>query len=341
MRFIVLVSAALSVSLAFGASIVSPLPKKPPVPADNPITSAKIVLGKQLYFDPRLSKDGSVSCNSCHNVMGSGTDNKRFSVGVGGKLGGRNSPTVWNAAFLSVQFWDGRAKNLEEQAKGPLTNPVEMAMPNHQAVVDRVKKIPGYVEQFKKVFSGADPVNIDNIAKAIATYERTLITPNSPFDQYLAGKPSAISKKAVQGYKKVQEVGCMACHSGVNFAGPNLPEGIGFYQKFPTFTDNPYVSKYKLTEDTGRHVATKQDQDKYMWRVPTWRNIALTAPYLHNGSVNDLSEVVRLMAKTQLNRDVTDQDVEEIVAFLETLNGKIPEQSMPILPQTSQTSIVD
>ena len=307
------------------------LPAKPPVPKSNPMTPEKIHLGQQLFFDPRLSKDGTVSCNSCHNVMASGGDNRAFSAGVGGKLGGRSSPTVWNSAFHSVQFWDGRAPSLEEQAKGPMVNPVEMAMDNHQLVTDRLTNIPGYVSQFKRVF-GAGPITIDNVAKAIATYERTLITPNSPFDQYAKGNKKAMSAQAIRGMNTVIEVGCISCHTGRNFNGPEMPEGEGFYQKFPTFTDNDYVKKYHLDEDQGRAAVTKKEDDAHFFRVPTWRNIALTAPYFSNGSAKTLEEAVRVMAKVQLNKNVTDEQVADIVEFLKALTGELPKQKMPELP---------
>lgn len=331
------VSLVIGLSLALAcfaraAFTADALPSKAPVPRDNPQTAAKIELGKQLYFDPRLSHTGTVSCNSCHNVMSGGVDNTRVGVGVRAQEGGRNSPTVWNAAFLSVQFWDGRAKSLEEQAKGPITNPIEMGMENHDVVMDRVKQIPGYVSQFKAVFKGADPVTIDNLAKAIASFERTLITPNSPYDQYVKGKKSALSAQAKKGLKIAQEVGCFTCHTGVNFAGPALPEGVGFYQKFPTFTENDYVSKYDLDEDKGRYEVTKNDADRHMWRVPTWRNVALTAPYMHNGRVPTLDEAVRVMAKTQLNKDLKDEEVQALVAFLNSLTGKFPRIVAPRLP---------
>jgi len=334
------ISAALlavnSASFAFDT-----LPATPKVPADNPMSAAKIELGKQLFFDPRLSVDGTISCNSCHNVMAGGTDNRDFSVGVKGQKGGRSAPTVWNAAFLSAQFWDGRAATLEDQAKGPILAGVEMGMPSEQAAVDRIKSIPGYVQSFKAVFGGNDPVTYDNIAKAIATYERTLITINSPFDRYNRGDKSAMSASAVMGMKKVKSLGCTSCHNGVNFAGPDLPIGQGFYQKFPTFPGSEYDKKYKLTEDTGRYEVTKDSADKHMWRVPTWRNVALTAPYFHNGSVKTLDEAVRVMAKTQLNKEVSDADVKDIVAFLNSLTGTFPTQTMPRLPDFADATMTD
>ncbi|MBY0370154.1 cytochrome-c peroxidase [bacterium] len=317
---------------------VQPLPAVT-APAENPQTAAKVALGKQLFFDPRLSKDGTVSCNSCHNVMSGGTDNRATSIGVGGKAGGRNSPTVWNAAFLSVQFWDGRAATLEEQAKGPLTNPIEMAMPNHDAVMDRVKKMPGYVEQFTKVF-GKDSVNIDNLAKAIASYERTLVTPGGAFDKFLKGNKGAISEKAKRGYQIVTEVGCLSCHMGPNFAGPALPTGTGFYQKFPVYPDSAFIAKYNLSSDAGRAEHTKKSEDRGFFRVQSWRNIALTAPYFHNGSVKTLDEAVRVMAETQLNKKLSDAQVSDVVAFLETLTGPFPKQDMPRLPDTAGTTLL-
>lgn len=319
-----------------------PLPATAPAPKDNPQTPAKIILGKQLYFDARLSKDGTVSCNSCHSAMGGGTDNRRVSVGVGGKTGGRNSPTVWNSAFHSVQFWDGRAPTLEEQAKGPLTNPVEMAMPDHNAVMDRVKAIPGYVEQFKRVFgdTGGKEMTIDNLAKAIAAYERTLITPGGAFDKFLKGDKKAISTLAKKGHDLFVSTGCITCHMGPNLSGPTLPIGTGFYQKFPTFADSPYVVKYNLAMDPGRAEATKKQEDKGMWRVPTLRNVALTAPYFHNGSVASLDEAVRVMASTQLNKNLKDGEVQAIVAFLESLTGPFVDQTMPHLPPTSGKTLI-
>ncbi len=333
-----------AVGLALGSASVAafafqPLPEKAPEPADNPGTASKIELGKQLYFDPRLSLDGTVSCNSCHNVMASGTDNKATSAGVAGKHGGRSAPTVWNSAFLSVQFWDGRADTLEDQAKGPILNPVEMAMPSEEAVIERLQKIPGYVSQFQDVF-GKDGLTYDNVAKAIGAFERVLITPNGPLDRYLKGDKSALSAAAKRGMKTFEEVGCNACHAGANFSGPSLPVGQGFYQRFPTFSSK-YDSKYQLTADEGRYEATKKEADKHMWRVPTLRNVALTAPYFHNGAVKTLDEAVRVMAKAQLSKELTEQQVANIVAFLNSLTGEFPQIAMPRLPDTPNSSLVD
>ena len=310
------------------------LPDKAPAPANNPTTPEKVELGKMLFFDPRFSSTGTVSCFSCHNVMEGGDDHRSTSVGVHGQLGGRNAPTVWNAAFHSTQFWDGRAASLEDQSKGPPANPIEMGMPDLQAALERLRAIPGYKPYFAKAFGPGDTVTIDNAAKAVAAYERTLITPNSPYDQYVKGDKQALTAQQVRGMETFASLGCVSCHSGPNFNGPTLPEGQGFFMKFPTFTDNDYVSKYKLMDDTGRMQVTNQEADAHMWRVPTLRNISYTAPYMHTGSVKSLDEAVRVMAKTQLDKDLSDKQVKDIVAFLGSLDGEFPEQTMPRLPAT-------
>ncbi len=328
---VALVIAAGSV-VALRAVAFEPLPEKVPAPPENPTTPAKVELGRKLYFDKRLSADNSVSCNSCHNVMAGGEDGAPVSTGIRGQKGGRSAPTVWNSAFLSVQFWDGRANTLEDQAKGPLTNPIEMGMKDHAAVIEKVKKIPGYVVEFQKAFGGKDAVNIDNLARAIASYERTLVTRNSPVDKYLAGNKKALTAQQIRGMELVKSVGCVACHGGPNYAGPQMPLGTGFYQKFPLFADAALEAKYGFSKDMGRYEVTKKDSDKNLFRVPTWRNIAKTAPYFHNGAVKTLDEAVRVMAKTQLNRTLKDDEVADIVAFLNGLTGTFPKQTMPKLP---------
>ena len=301
-------------------------------PSDNPITPEKVELGKQLYFDGRLSKDLTISCNSCHNSNLGGTDNKQFSTGVAGALGVRNAPTVWNAGFHGVQFWDGRAKSLEEQAKGPLVNPVEMAMPNYDAVAERIQKIPGYVSQFDRVF-GKKSVNIENIVKAIATYERTLISRNSKFDNFRFVDKGALNDEEFEGFRTFRQVGCTECHRGPDFAGPPmLSRGEGFFQKMVRFPNDLLVKKYKLLEDNGRFDVTKQESDRNVFRVPSLRNVEKTAPYFHNGSVATLSETVRTCAKLANNRDLNDGETKALVAFLDTLTGEVPEQKPPKLP---------
>jgi cytochrome c peroxidase len=331
-------SSALLMALAIGVSHAQgawqPLPDSAPAPADNPTTAAKVELGKMLYFDPRLSSTGTVSCFSCHNVMEGGDDHMPTSAGVHGLKGGRNAPTVWNAAFHSVQFWDGRAPSLEEQAKGPPVNPIEMGMKNLDAVIDRVRHIPGYQPYFEKAFGAGDVVTMDNAAKAIAAYERTLITPGSPYDRHAKGDEQALSAQQLRGLETFAAVGCTSCHQGPAFNGPALPTGTGFFMKFPSYPDSPYVAKYKLAEDPGRFSATHDEADRGMWRVPTLLNLEYTAPYMHNGAVKTLPEAVRVMASTQLNRTVTDAEVADIVAFLGALTGPFPQQTMPRLPPT-------
>ncbi len=315
------------------------LPSVAPAPEDNPTTEAKVTLGKMLFMDPRFSSTGTVSCNSCHNVMEGGDDSRTFSMGVHGKTGGRNAPTVWNSAFHSVQFWDGRADLLEDQAKGPVTNPVEMGVAEIEQAMDKVRAIPGYEPYFDKAF-GKDSMTVVNAAKAVAAFERTLITPDSPYDKYVKGDKKAMTAQQVSGMDTFAAAGCTSCHSGAAFNGPKMEFGQGFYTKFPTFADNVYNKKYDLSADKGREEATGKEADAHMFRVPTLRNITDTAPYFHNGSVNDLSEAVALMAKTQLNKDLSDKEVKDIVAFLGALTGQYPEITMPRLPATSGYSLV-
>jgi len=311
------------------------LPDVAPAPQSNPTTAEKVELGKMLYFDPRLSSTGTVSCNSCHNVTLGGDDNRAFSMGVHGKLGGRSAPTVWNSAFNSVQFWDGRASSLEAQAEGPVTAGVEMGMKNWDEVVARLEKIPGYVSAFKTAFGDDAVISKDNATKAIASYERTLITPNSPYDRYVKGDETAMSKQQIRGMNSFSQVGCAACHSGAAFNGPILPVGTGFYFYFPTFTDNSYVTKYDLLKDKGRGEVTKDSGDDHRYKVPVLRNVALTAPYFHNGSVKTLDEAVKIMAKVQLNKVLSTEEAGDIVAFLNALTGEFPEQTFPRLPATN------
>lgn len=308
-----------------------PLPFKAPVPENNPMSAAKVMLGKQLFFDPRLSKNDMISCNFCHDVAGNGTDSRSTSVGVDGQLGGRSAPSVWNAAFLSSQFWDGRAPNLEEQAKGPILNPIEMGITHEASAVDRIASIPGYKKQFAAIFGGDEPVTYNNIAKAIASYERTLITPNSLFDQYLRGDKTAMNEKQLAGMKEFEDLGCIRCHNGPAFAGPLLPKGEVFYQYFPA-NRSAYDQLLGLQEDEG-HRNDGGEKTPSLWRVPSLRNIAMTAPYFHNGSVETLNKAVRVMAKVQLNRDITDDQADKLEAFLETLTGDFTVQRPPVLPE--------
>ncbi len=309
------------------------LPDRAPAPADNPTTPAKVKLGQLLFLDPRLSSTGTVSCNSCHNVMAGGEDNRPVAAGVHGQTGGRSAPTVWNAAFHATQFWDGRAASLEDQARGPVTNPIEMGMKSWSDVVARLKQVPDYPQLFKEAFGANAQISEDNAVKAIAAYERTLITPNSPYDRYVKGNKPALTDQQKRGMETFAEAGCIGCHSGPAFSG-QTGQGTGVFRKFPTF-DNPfYERKYSFKDDVGRFAVTKNNSDKHLFKVPTLRNVTLTAPYFHNGSVKTLDEAVRVMAKLQLNRDLSAQQVEDIVAFLNALTGKFPTQELPRLPAT-------
>jgi len=313
-----------SVSMATAAES---LPKEAPAPADNPTTAAKVELGQMLYHDPRLSSTGTVSCASCHNTMLGGEDNRPNSMGVNGQTGGRSAPTVWNAAFNAVQFWDGRAGSLEEQAAGPVTNPIEMGMKSWDDVVARLKSIEGYQQAFEQAF-GKDSISKDNATKAIAAYERTLITPNSPYDKYVEGDKSAMTEQQVRGMEKAVELGCTSCHSGPAF------NGAGAFQRFPVNTNAYFEAQYHFSKDNGLAEVTKKPADEHMWKVPTLRNVALTAPYFHNGSVKTLDKAVTLMAKLQLGKDLSKEEVADIVAFLGALTGEFPKQKMPTLPGT-------
>lgn len=294
--------------------------------------AAKVELGKALFFDARLSKTGKVSCNSCHDVSGSGTDNKPVSLGVNGQKGARNAPTVWNAMQYSVQFWDGRATTLEEQAKGPMINAVEMGMANHDEVITAISKVPGYKKLFEAAF-GNPAITIDRTVEAIGAFERTLVTADSPVDRFNKGEKTALNESAQRGLKLMTDVGCVACHSGKNYAGPELPVGTGFYMKFPTFPNAEYETKYGFSKDQGRYAVTKAESDMNMWRVQSLRNVEKTGPYFHNGAVASLDEAVRVMAKLQLNRDLKDGEVQDLVAFLKGLTGTAPVIHAPKLPK--------
>lgn len=342
--------AAIHVVLVTGVGGLAPVlaqsfPAKVPVPADNPMTPQKVALGKQLYFDPRLSLTGDFSCDTCHRAMGNGSDGLPLSFGVMGRVDvPRHTPTVFNAAFNTVQFWDGRAKSLEDQAKGPILNPVEMGMPSAKMVVDRLEKIPGYRTEFAQVFGKDDAISFEHVVQAIATYERTLVTPGSAYDQYMGGDKKAMSTQAVAGLSEIKSIGCESCHAGMMFDNPGTTMGTGFFQKFPLQAHNQacaaYVRKYQLAKDPGRFDVTKNPADKHDFKVPSLRNVALEAPYFHNGSVASLPTAVRIMASCQLGKSLSNKQVNDIVAFLNDLTGKFPEQTMPRLPQTPNGTIL-
>ncbi len=320
-----------------------PLPAVAEAPKDNPSTKEKLALGKQLFFDARLSITGTHSCNSCHNLLAGGEDGRAQPMGVYGRMGKRSTQTIWNAAFHTVYTWDGSANTLEEQAQKHILDPNIMGMPDADVVVGRINAIPGYRQQFEKVF-GKEAVSFKTIAMALSSYERTLTTPNSPFDRYLRGDDKAISVAAKRGIQEFIDVRCASCHFWINLAGPipglAFQQGEGFYELFPNYPDTDYESRYHLADDLGRVYFSQEETDTRMWRMPSLRNIAITAPYFHNGAVKTLDEAVRVMAKTQLRRAVTEQQVSDIVAFLNTLTGEFPEQTLPRLPETPNRTAV-
>jgi cytochrome c peroxidase len=286
---------------------------------ENELTDAKVALGKILYFDTRLSKTGKNSCNSCHNLATFGVDNNSFSTGDAGKLGGRNSPSSFNAALHISQFWDGRAKDVEEQAGMPVMNPVEMAIPNEEFLVKRLSEVKLYQDKFKAAFPNeTSPLTYKNIAKAIAAFERTLITP-SRFDKYLGGDIAALTDAEKTGLQTFISSGCTACHSGATLGGTQL-------MKFGLVNDYHPLTK-SSNGDNGLMDFSKKESDKDIFKVASLRNVAKTHPYFHDGSVKDLPTAIRIMGKAQLNKDLTDEEVSSIVVFLESLTADIPEET--------------
>ncbi|MCA9021681.1 MAG: cytochrome-c peroxidase, partial [Planctomycetaceae bacterium] len=322
-------------------AISGPLPTKVSSPEDNPTTAAKVELGKQLFFDPRLSLTGTVSCNSCHNVMEGGDDGRPSSMGIHGRIGPRNAPTVWNSVFQTSQFWDGRALSLEEQAKGPMVAAPEMGMPDHNKAMERIAAIPGYRTAFAKVFGKEDSVTLENAVKAIAAFERTLITPDSAYDRYVGGNHGALTESQIRGMQLFDSTGCTECHSGPAFNGWKMDATDPLFNEFPRYADSKLVTRYGLAKDLGRFEVTKQAEDKHQFKVPTLRNITITAPYFHNGAVNSLPEAVRLMAESELDVELSDKEVTDIVAFLTALEGEFPQITLPRLPSRAGESILE
>lgn len=274
---------------------------------------AKVDLGKKLYLDPVLSTNQDISCNSCHKLDGYGVDSKSVSDGTNNQKGDRNSPTSFNAFLHISQFWDGRAKDVEEQALGPILNPVEMAMASDAHVIDRLKKNPEYVMMFSSAFKGEkDPINYPNLGKAIGAFERTLLTP-SRFDKYLEGDDGALSEIEKKGMVTFVQTGCTTCHNGVAVGG-------GMYQKLGLVVAYP-------TSDVGRFKVTNVESDRSVFKVPSLRNIEKTSPYFHDGSIKTLPEAVKLMGKHQLGRDLSDANISSIVSFLNSLTGDIPQSA--------------
>lgn len=291
------------------AQLFGPLPEQVP-PETYELSQPKIDLGRKLYYETRISKSGTIACNTCHQLDAFGVDNEPTSPGHEGTRGDRNSPTVYNAALHVDQFWDGRADTLEEQAKGPILNPVEMGMPASADVLEVLKGIPGYAPLFAEAFPEAeDPFTYDNVATAIGAFERRLMTPG-PLDDFIAGDLDAMSEEELRGMQTFVTTGCTTCHNGPAVGGR-------MYQKLGLV--NPYD-----TEDTGRYKVTGKESDKYVFKVPSLRNIAETGPYFHDGGVGTLPEAVRLMGWHQLGKKLSDAEVASILTFLESLTGRVP-----------------
>ena len=286
----------------------------------NPITAAKVRLGRMLFFETRLSRDHDLSCNSCHDLGRYGVDHAAVSTGAQGQHGTRNAPTVYNAAGHFAQFWDGRAPSVEEQAKGPILNPVEMAMPSDRALLLELAAIPAYRDAFRRAFPGeANPVTYDNVGKAIGAFERELVTP-SRWDALLKGDSSALTPPEKQGFNDFVEAGCVSCHNGPYMGGQ-------MYQKAGL------VAPWPDRSDPGRIAVTGQPTDSMVFKVPSLRNIAETGPYFHNGATSSLEDAVRMMGHYQLGHDLTDAQVRSIVTYLRTLTGTLPQGYAPAQPE--------
>ncbi|WP_029043890.1 cytochrome-c peroxidase [Cupriavidus sp. WS] len=295
-----------------------------PVSAARVTEPAKVLLGEKLWFDPRLSRSGFISCNSCHNLSMGGSDNLKTSIGDKWQKGPINSPTVLNSSLNLAQFWDGRAKDLQAQAGGPIANPGEMAF-SHELAVDMLKSIPQYVTEFRQVF-GNDKLTIEEVTAAIAAFEGTLVTPNARFDKWLKGNKTAIDAQELRGYQLFKSAGCVACHNGPNLGG-NSFQKMGLVE--PYKTANPAE---------GRYAVTGRDADRFNFKVPTLRNVALTYPYFHDGAADTLGEAVDTMGRLQLGRKFTAQENADIVAFLKTLTGDQPRLTLPVLPPSSDAT---
>ena len=293
----------------------------------NPVTEEKIQLGRMLYYDPRLSANRKISCNSCHNLDHYGADEGRVSVGFRGQAGARNSPTVYNAAGHLAQFWDGRAPDVETQAKGPVMNPVEMAMTSQDRVIATLNSMPEYVELFKKAFPGdPNPVTFDNVGSAIGIFERGLVTPGR-WDKYLEGDAGALTATEKAGFDKFYQSGCASCHSGTYLGGSQY-QRLGLVKAWPE------------THDPGRFAVTGKEIDRTVFKVPSLRNVEKTGPYYHDGSVPTLSKAIQMMGEYQIGNTLGPEEITSIEAFLASLTGEIPAKyiKMPALPKSTAST---
>lgn len=312
------ISATFGTSAAVAEELIQPIK-----PVQN-INLAQVELGKKLYFDPRLSKSGFISCNSCHNLSMGGTDNLKTSIGHNWQRGPINSPTVLNSSLNIAQFWDGRAADLKAQAGGPIANPGEMAF-THTLAIDVLESIPAYVNEFKLVFD-KDKIDIDQVTQAIAEFEKTLVTPNSRFDQWLLGNKDALTTEEQEGYTLFKQAGCTACHNGPAVGGNS-------FQKMGVV--KPYKAK---SAAEGLSAVTGKDEDRFKFKVPTLRNVEMTYPYFHDGEAETLAEAVDVMGRLQLGKEFSKKENAQIVAFLKTLTGDQPAFMLPILPPSTENT---
>ncbi len=308
--------------------------------ASRPVTTEKVDLGKMLWYDTRLSLSGGFSCNSCHNLATYGVDNLPTSLGHRWAVGPRNSPTALNAALHSTQFWDGRAADVEAQAQGPILNPIEMGTPTADFAVERIASIPTYVELFDRAFPEADsPLSYENIANAIASFERTLVTP-ARFDAYLEGDIDALSDLEKEGLQVFVNTGCAGCHNGAALGGNQL-QRFGVTESYWEATrDYVTVDSPTMPMDVGRFAVTHDESDLYVFKVPGLRNITRTYPYFHDGSVWSLEDATQIMARVQLGRDLSEHEVDALMAFYDSLEGSIPEYALqlPVLPASTEAT---
>ncbi|MGB9080701.1 MAG: cytochrome-c peroxidase [Desulfuromonadaceae bacterium] len=316
-------------TLGRAKELFKPIPAKHLALKGNPASPAKVELGKMLFFEPRLSTSYLISCNTCHNVGLGGMDMQETSIGHGWQKGPRNAPTVLNSVYNMAQFWDGRAKDLAEQAKGPVQASVEMNN-NPERVKATLKSIPAYPALFKKAFPGeAEPLSFDNMAKAIEVFEATLITPDAPFDRFLSGDLKALSAGEQAGLRLFMDKGCAACHGGINLGGTG-------YFTFGVFSAPN--TDLRPANDMGRFKISHADNEKFAFKSPSLRNIVLTPPYFHSGKVWKLEEAVEVMGNVQLGKVLSPEDTSQIVAFLGSLTGKQPKVVYPILPPNGPTT---
>lgn len=323
-RLAPLALAAVTTLITAGAvTAQSQEPIQPIVPPQQ-VNLGQVELGKKLYFDPRLSKSGFISCNSCHNLSMGGTDNIRTSIGDKWQQGPINAPTVLNSSLNLAQFWDGRASDLKAQAGGPIANPGEMAF-SHTLAIGVLESIPAYVREFRQVF-GKPRIDIDQVTLAIAEFEKTLVTPNSRFDQWLLGRKDALTADELAGYQLFKTSGCIACHNGPAVGGNS-------FQKMGV------VQPYKATSPAeGRSAVTGKEIDRFSFKVPTLRNVEMTYPYFHDGAADTLTQAVDVMGRLQLGRTFAPEENAKIVAFLKTLTGDQPSFTLPILPPSSDAT---